>query len=305
MRFGLTAYIQNDLDRFAYKKDSLLTDSLFTNVKIGGILAKSQGQKLTYNINAELNLLGYNAGDVLLSATAGSSFRLWKDTISFKASAYSSTKEPEFFLKQYESTHFMWHQNLSKIFKTHIGGSFAIPTQRLALDVSVENISKMVYFDSTAHPIQHDGSVQLLSATLRKDFRLGKIGLENTIVYQESLNQDVLPLPKLTLYHNLYFSDKWFDVLSLQLGATVRYHTAYYAPAYMPATGQFYNQQKMKVGNYPFVNVYLNAHLKRTRFFAEYYHVNQLFMKGVYYTMPDYPVNPATLRIGLTWNFYD
>jgi hypothetical protein len=91
----------------------------------------------------------------------------------------------------------------------------------------------------------------------------------------------------------------------MQIGADVRYHTAYYAPSYMPATGQFFVQDKMKIGNYPVMNVYINAHLKRTRFFVQYYHLNQLFMQGDYYSMPYYPINPATLKMGLTWNFYD
>jgi len=134
---------------------------------------------------------------------------------------------------------------------------------------------------------------------------VGSFTLENNVVYQLSSNQAVLPLPEITLYHNLYYHGLWFKVLSMQIGADVRYHTAYYAPSYMPATGQFFVQDKMKIGNYPVMNVYINAHLKRTRFFVQYYHVNQLFMKGDYYSMPDYPINPATFKMGLTWNFYD
>jgi hypothetical protein len=28
-------------------------------------------------------------------------------------------------------------------------------------------------------------------------------------------------------------------------------------------------------------------------------------MNGLYYSMPGYPINPALLKFGLTWNFYD
>jgi hypothetical protein len=147
--------------------------------------------------------------------------------------------------------------------------------------------------------------VQIVSANLKQDFYFGKFALENNVIYQLSSNQSVLPLPTLALYHNFYYHDKWFNVLSAQIGADVRYHTAYYAPAYMPATGQFYAQDKMKIGNYPEMSVYANLHLKRTRFFIKYYHVNELFMNGLYYSMPGYPINPALLKFGLTWNFYD
>lgn len=305
MRFGLTAFVHNDVERYAFKKDSLLRDSVLLTTKIGGMLSKEIGQKFTYRISGELGVLGYKAGDVLLSGEAATRFRLWKDTIALKASAFTSNVVPDFYVQHYESNHFKWENNFSRIFKTHIGGTFAIPTRSLWLDVAVENISKQVYFDTLAMPVQHDGSVQLFLMRLKKDFRFGKFGLENTVVYQETLNDEVLPLPRITLYHNLYFADKWFNVLSIQAGTYVRYHSAYYAPSYMPATGQFYNQREMKVGNYPVVSLYVNVHLKRTRFFAEYNHINQLFMKGVYYSMPYYPVNPALFKMGLTWNFYD
>jgi len=305
MRFGLTAYLHNDVEHFAYHRDSLLNDSLLTNIKVGGVLAKELGQKFTYRITGEVGLVGYKAGDILLSGVAGTQFKLWKDTIALRATAFSSTNEPDFFLQQYESNHFKWSNNFSKIFRTHIGGTFAIPTKKLSVDFNIENISKCIYFDTLAMPVQHDGSVQLLSIKLNKDFRFGPFGLDNIIVYQESLNEEVLPLPRLTLYHNLFYTDKWFKVLSVQAGAYMRYHTSYYAPSYMPATGQFYNQRTMKIGNYPVMSVYLNIHLRRTRFFAEYYHINELFMKGVYYSMPNYPINPASFKMGLTWNFYD
>ena len=305
MRFGLTAYVENDFEKYTFTPDTLLQHQTESNTRVGAILSKELGQKFTYMFLGEINLVGYKMGDFNLETQIGSSFRLLKDTISIRAKGFMRNSEPSFFLQNYQSNHFRWSNNFDKTFRTHIGGTFAIPTRSFSLDVNVENITNQIYFDTLALPSQFDGNIQIVSAQLKQDFRLGKFTLENNVVYQLSSNQDVIPLPMLTLYHNLYFHDKWFKVLSAQFGANVRYHTAYYAPAYMPATGQFYSQDEMKIGNYPIVNVYANFHLKRTRFFVEYYHVNQLFMKGVYYSMPYYPINPAMLKIGLTWNFYD
>jgi hypothetical protein len=305
MHFGLTAYLHNDIDRFTFVQNNVLTDSVLTDTKVGGMLSKELGKKLTYRFGGEISLIGYKAGDVYLSGEAGTSFKLWKDTISLKAKVFTSTKEPDFYQKKYESNHFNWDNNFDKVFKTHIGGVFAIPTKSLMFEIAIENISKQIYFDTLAMPIQYNGSIQLITAQLKKDIHFGKFGLDNTIIYQETTNDKVMPLPRLSLFHNLYFQDKWFDVLNLQVGITARYHTSYYAPSYMPAIGQFYNQREMKIGNYPVVSAYGSIHLKRTRFFVEYFHLNQKFMKGIYYSMPYYPINPAQLRLGLTWNFYD
>lgn len=305
MQFGLTAYLENDIEQFGYKVDSTMMHQNESNTKLGGILSKERGQQFNYRFLGELNFAGYKAGDFNLEARLGGFFRLWKDTIALHANGFVNSAEPSFFLKNYDSNHFRWDNEFTKTYKTHVGGEFSIPTRSLSLLVNLENISKQVYFDSIALPAQFDGNVQVISAQLKLDFHVGKFTLENNIVYQLSSNQEVIPLPTVTLFHNLYFHDKWFDVLSVQLGTNVRFHSAYNAPGYMPATGQFYNQNEMSIGNYPVMNAYANFHLKRTRFYVEYYHVNQLFMKGIYYSMPYYPINPAVFKMGLTWNFYD
>lgn len=305
MRFGLTAYVENEVERFTFTEDSLLFNKVESNTRVGGILSKEQGQKFTYRFLGEIGLVGYKAGDMNLETRLGGFFRLGKDTISIRANGFIRSVEPSYFMQNYQSNHFRWSNDFSKVYRTHVGGEFAIPTRSFSLNVAVENITNQVFFDTLALPVQHEGNIQIIAADLRQDFHLGKFALENNVVYQLSSNQEAIPLPMLTLFHNLYYHDKWFNVLSVQLGANVRYHTAYYAPAYMPATGQFYSQKEMEIGDYPVMNVYANFHLKRTRFFIEYYHVNQLFMKGLYYSMPHYPVNPAILKMGLTWNFYD
>jgi len=86
----------------------------------------------------------------------------------------------------------------------------------------------------------------------------------------------------------------------------VRYHTAYYGPVYVPATGQFRIQNETLVGNYPELNVYLNFHLKRMRFYVQYAHWNKgVFGINNYFSMPNYPINPGTFQFGLSWTFYN
>jgi hypothetical protein len=305
LNFGLTAFIENNIQRYAYLKDTVLSKDMKSTTKVGGILSKQRGRTFRYNVLGELGFLGYRAGDFMLKGEMGGFFRLWNDSISLIANGFVRSDKPSFFLQNYESNHFQWSNDFESVYRTHLGGTFAIPTRSLSLNVSVENITQYIYFDSLAMPKQYSGNIQVLALNLKKDFRFGKFTLENNLVYQVSSNTEVLPLPNLTLFHNLYYDDKWFSVLSVQFGANVRYNTAYYAPSYMPATGQFYSQSKTKIGNYPVVNVYLNCHLKRTRFFLEYYHLNNMFMKGAYYSMPNYPIAPANMKLGISWNFYD
>ena len=92
------------------------------------------------------------------------------------------------------------------------------------------------------------------------------------------------------------------------MGADVRYFTSYYAPDYSPAMGQFYLQNKdtrVKIGNYPLVNAYVNMHLKRTRIFLQMYNLIQGNTGYSYFLAPHYPLNPRILKIGISWNFFD
>ena len=156
---------------------------------------------------------------------------------------------------------------------------------------------------------QNSGSIQVLSATLKQDFKLGILHLDNEITYQKSSDNNILPLPELVLYHNLYIrAGLAKKVLTVELGADVRYFTQYYAPDYAPAIGQFYLQNpetKYKLGGYPMVNAYLNFHLKRTRIFLQMYNLVQGTGDRSYFYAPHYPLNPRILKFGISWNFFD
>ena len=305
MPFGLTAFVENEIQRYTFNKDTLIDKMYQSTTKIGGVLSKQRGQIFKYNILGELSLIGYKAGNFRLEGNVGGFFKLWNDSISLVANGFVRNESASYFLQHYESNHFIWNNDFSNIYRTHVGGTFSIPTRLFSLNVNVENVTKYIYFNSDALPTQYSGNIQILAANLKQNFHVGKFWLENNVVYQISSQQSKLPLPALTLYHNLYYDDIWFKVLSMQIGVNVRYHSAYYAPSYMPATGQFYNQSNIMIGNYPVMNAYLNFHLKRTRFFFEYYHVNHLFMKGAYFSMPNYPIDPTITKMGVSWNFYD
>ncbi|MBR4929607.1 MAG: hypothetical protein IKZ00_02275, partial [Bacteroidaceae bacterium] len=115
------------------------------------------------------------------------------------------------------------------------------------------------------------------------------------------------PLPQLNAYTNLYLLLRIAKVLRVQLGGDMRYYTSYYAPDYSPAIGQFATQDasysRVKIGNYPIINVYANLHLKNCRIYVGVNHVNA--NAGHAFWAPHYAINPLTFRFGLSWNFFN
>jgi hypothetical protein len=180
--------------------------------------------------------------------------------------------------------------------------------------LNIEMGADMRYFTQYYAPdyapaIQHSGNIQVFSASLRQDFKLGILHLDNEITYQKTSNETVLPLPELVLYHDLYIRFGLAKkVLNIEMGADMRYFTQYYAPDYAPAIGQFYLQNpdtRYKLGGYPLINGYINLHLKRTRIFVQMYNLLQRTGEKSYFLAPHYPLNPRILKVGLSWNFFD
>ena len=158
---------------------------------------------------------------------------------------------------------------------------------------------------------QESSDIQVIDATLNQDIRLGILHWDNSITWQYSSNQDILPLPQLNVFSNLYLKFKYFKKMDIEFGGDVTWFTEYYAPDYSPAAGQFYTQNensKVKVGNYPLINAYLNCVLRSVRFYVMVYHVNYGMTGnniGAPFWAPHYPMNPRMFKIGISWTFFD
>ena len=57
------------------------------------------------------------------------------------------------------------------------------------------------------------------------------------------------------------------------------------------------------MGNYPLINAYANFHLKQARFFIMAYNLGSQFVKPNYFSLAHYPLDPMTLRMGISVTF--
>ncbi len=309
---GLTAFVSYKISKYdLMNKDSVSTDKYTENeLFLGGELSKREGNLLHYRAVGEVGMLGEAIGQFRVKGEADLNFKLWKDTVTVVARASVNNTLPNFYMRHYHSKYFYWdNDNMSKEFRTRFEGELNIERWQTHIRAGAENVKNYTYFNRHALPEQYGGNIQVLSATLNQNFRLGIFHLDNEVTWQKSSDSDRLPLPTLSLYHNLYIDAKLSKgVLSLQLGADVRYFTKYHALSYMPNTQQFYLQpdnDQVEIGAYPIVNVYANMQLKRTRIFVMMYHVNQGMGNKNYFLVPHYPIDPRFLKLGISWNFYD
>lgn len=292
------------------------------NIMVGGQIIRSQGTAVHYNLDAEFVVAGEKIGQFDVNGHAEVNIPVLGDTAQVALNAYIKNLHPSFYFRHYHSKHAWWDNDMKKEFRQRIEGMIDIPHTNTTITVGVENIKNFSYFQNTGitvntgtdntvitnnvSPMQCSENIQIINANLRQNFALGILHWDNDVTYQTCSHSDVLPLPTISLYTNLYLRFKIAKVLKTEFGADMKYFTEYEAPDYSPVIGMFMNQnpqKKTKIGNYPLISVYANFDLKRTRFYVMYHHANQ--SDGRYFWAPGYPMNPASIRFGLSWNFYD
>ncbi len=275
---------------------------------VGGRLQKDMGTTIRYEANVKFGLSGDVVGDLDLDGRITTRFRMLGDTVGISAYGSFRNLEPSYLLQHYVSNHFVWDNDFGKTRRLRFGGELTIPWTRTTLSAGAENVQNLVYFNPQSLPTQHGGSVQIFSATLEQKLRFGVWNWNNRITYQTSSDQDVLPMPKLAIYSNMYIGARLFRVLDIQLGVDCDYYTRYTGYCYQPALMAFRVQggdDKVKVGNYPLCNAYFTAKLYKVRFFVLWSHLNQGWFSKDYFSMPDYPINPRQLQFGLSIDFAD
>jgi len=299
-----------------------LTDWSENSISLGGELSKTQGRTLHFKLRAETWAVGPYAGQLKLDFNTDVNFALLGDTMRLAANAFFHRQAPVFLQKRFHSKHIWWDDDdKSMETRTHIEGNFSYEKTNTRLRVAIDEIQNYIYYgmsydyskdgrtNMTAGVFQETGNINILTAQLHQNFRLGPLNWENVITYQNSSNQDVLPLPTWNFFTNLYLKFKIAKVLGVELGADATYFTKYYAPDFCPMINQFAVQQneasRVELGGYPFIDVYANMVLKGVRFFVMMTHVNHGSGNRMAFLAPHYPTNSNVLHLGVSWNFFN
>ena len=319
-KMGLKAFITHDLRHFTMPDENGNKASWNEQgVLVGGQLSKTQGETLHYNVTGEFGIVGEDAGTINIDGQVDVNFPLLGDTVQLAASGFFHHVKPSFYYRHYHSRHFWWDDDdLNMITHSRVQGLFRLQRTRTQLRVAVDNLTNYTYF-ATNYTVGDDylrtgndvfvrqGKTNVLTAQLAQDFRVGPLCMDMVATYQKSTDEDVLPLPALNVYGNLYIDFLIAKVLKCHLGADIRWFTKYHAPDFVPGIAQYAVQEnadsRVDIGNYPIINVYANFRLKQARFFVMMSHVNS--SPGNYFLTPHYPLNERILRFGISWNFFN
>jgi hypothetical protein len=298
----------------SFPADSVYGDTLtwnHYNLAVTGCIGNRIGTRFGWKAEGDLFFGGRRAGDFDIKGEIFKDFSLSKGDASLIIDGNISLVTPPVWFSRWGSNNFYWDiGNEGREFAIAAGAEFRHPARLFEAGIRYTVIDNFNYFDTDAMPAWHEGALSIAAVTLDKTIRFGGFRFGNTLLLQQTSNKDILNLPLATLR-----SAFWFDrnihfrltdgYMHIETGVEAFIHTSYRAMSYMPATGRYFNQSEVTVGEYPFVNVFLNAKIKRTRILLCFDHVNWGITGKNYYLVPYNPMNTRILRYGLAWTFYD
>ncbi len=316
-RIGAGAGIRSELRKFAQVMpgDTLtrpdMASSSTSSLVLTGKVFNNIGSKFGWTASGDFWFQGYRAGDFIVDGRIYRDFATKrKGTVTWDATGAVASYTPSFWYQQWGSNNFSWQNDISREFRLTVGSSLRWPERHLNIRFSYAIVDNFTYMGTEARPAQHQGGLSVASLLASKDFIFWKLHLDNTVLLQQSSNSEVLSLPLVTA-RSAFFFDHIFKFastggeLSFQLGAEAMIHTPYNAMNYMPATGRYFSQSDSQTGNYPFINIFLNLKVKRTRIFIMADHINSELTGYNYFLVPGYPLNIRMIKYGIAWTFYD
>ena len=251
------------------------------------------------------HLSGYNQNDFKIGGKMRFSAYPLPKGIHLTAKLDVSHERPAYYYNNYYSNHYIWNNNFSKTTSTTLEGRLDIPDYRMEVFFGYALLNNNIYLDSLGNAAQNSEAMSVMSAYVRKDFKVWKFHFDNKILFQLSSKDEVVPLPKLSLNLRYYLEAPLVkNVLTAQLGVEATFNTKYHVPAYSPALGLFYNQQSEEYGENPYLDVFVNLQWKRASIFVKYVNAVQDWPTSDYFSACRYLKPQTAFKLGVHWPFY-
>ena len=251
------------------------------------------------------HLSGYNQNDFRIGGEVRFSAYPLPEGIHLTGKIDVSQERPSYYYNNYYSNHYTWNNNFDKITETKIEGKLEIPDYKMELFFGYSLLKNNIYLDTLGNATQNNEAMSVMTAYLKKDFKAWKFHFDHKVLFQLSSREDVVPLPKLALNLRYYLEAPLVkNVLTAQLGVEATFNTKYYTPAYSPALGLFYNQQREKYGAVPYLDAFVNLQWKRASIFVKYVNAAQDWPESDYFSACRYLKPQTALKFGIHWPFY-
>lgn len=223
---------------------------------------------------------------------------------NFKVGMKLNLVSPQITAYRYYANNFHWKNTFNKQKQLELNA--LLNYNGYQIEANIHTISDYVYFDQQIEPQQYTGSFQLFSTKFKKRFNFHRLGSTLMLLYQQSSNDQIIRLPQFIGRSSFYYAFPLFKgALVVHPGIDISYYSAYYGDGYNPSLMQFHLQDKQKLGNQLYADVFVNFKIKRARIFIKYQNVSSHLGNYNYFLVAHYPQQDAVLKFGVSWRFFD
>jgi hypothetical protein len=213
---------------------------------------------------------------------------------------------PDYITENYVSNHFIYSNDFGKTNHLSTGVSFVHSRLRTMVSGRYHLLQNVVLFGTDRLPFQSVDVNQILVVRAKQQVTVKWFHFDIDVAVQFKLSGDDIRVPMVLGRGMVYYQNDLFKrKLRIQIGYEVSYASAYYANAYNPALSAFHLQNYKQVGNYPFMDFFLNIRIKTFQAFFKMEHWNAGLMGYRYYHVPHHPANDMGWKFGVRWAFLD
>lgn len=297
------------LSTYAFTPFDYLTGRRFDtqhNLYVYGGASGQLKKYIAWDADATYYYAGYKMFDFDINGKLRLSVYPFEGGIHLTGKIHAGLKTPHPFEQHIYLNHHKWDNDFGKVSKNTLEAELSIPKWRLDASFGYALVANMLYYDTTAVIRQYSEPVNIMTATLHKDFTLWRLHFDNRALFQLSSAPDVLPLPKVALNLRWYIDiDVVKDVMNAQIGVNAIATTRWFEPAFSPDLGQFYLQTREKYGNIPYCDIFANIQWKRASIYVKYTNAfMETWDRPQYFSAYHY-IKPQTgIKFGILWPFY-
>ncbi len=291
---------------------------------LDGVKLKGTESYLGGRIALRLDSLGELSGLVEVMQTGNYRLEASLKSRWFEATLKQAQYAPSFMQLAYRGSHDVWYPaftyptNFSDVSVTQINGYIHYRSKTLSVSpgLTFTRLGNYIFFKQGEFglaqkvlPVQTSTAQVFVAPEINLSLLIADhIHVKGKAIYTRVLEnpEDAIQVPDLFLngqlaYENIFFNDN----LDMQVGVDVHWKSSYYAQGYDVPTQQFYVQQSFTSLQFPQIDIFLNARIKRGRIFLKYNNLMQAITKEGYLPTPHYPGQRSILDFGFDWSFYD
>ena len=288
-----------------YSTGEMLVARNFSQVMVSGGAELNLFKSSHLTAKANVVVAGYQVGDFAVDAEWLQLFGTTKKNYGRLEFRFNMKRQSaSWFEQSYYSNHFTWDNDFKAA--TYLSFDAAYRYRTLALGARYTSINNLIYFGTEARPVQHEGFCSVTEIYATYSYSIKRFEFSGFSSLQLTKADSPIHLPLFMTRIKLAYSQPIFrKAATLQPSITVQYFTKYYADAYMPALRVFYQQNEVKIGNYPFLDLALSIKVKRANIFIEYSNMIMLTPYRESFTTPHYPYRDGRFFFGVNWRLFN